>query len=252
LDQEEEKEIRVGPLDRWGSPEFRGSVTIVEDSTIFQDLLSFIYPDKTPTIFMALTSLMPVLDAATKYDMKGVVGSLTVQLMKRIAGDPLMYQDPLWVYVKAKQLDLVALSNAAARATLSIDIHKGPHKPEVANAPASWILELVQLREEHSQWWYSQCRRSIQIANMTVEYGQTDSRGSSFYRTTACQCPDLHSVTTIKPPTEVVLKIMAHPCAKSVREIDFNRAFQCFRCGAAAAVHYKEICLWYEARFGKF
>jgi len=81
---------------------------------------------------------MPVLDAAAKYDMKGVVEALSSQLMKGTMGDALMYQDPLWVYCKAKQLDLADLAKAAANATLTIDIGEAARRPEVANGSASW------------------------------------------------------------------------------------------------------------------
>ena len=227
------------------------SVSVTEDSTVFQDLLSFIYPDKCHTIFTALTALIPVLDAAVKYDMKGVVAALSSQLMKGPTGEAIMYQDPLWVYSKAKQLDLADLAKAAANATLTIDLGEAVYRPEVAHGAASWILELVSLRTKHSQWWRDNCLKEIPIARMTEQY-ELNSRHGVFFRNTACQCPQLSTVDTIKPPTQVVLKILERPCARSVRKIDFNRAIGCLRCGAAAAVHYRKICLSYEKQFGKF
>ena len=95
---------------------------------------------------------MPVLDAAAKYDMKGVVRSLSLQITKGMKGDPLLYQDPLWVYAKAKQLDLADLARAAANATLTSDLSEAPRRPELANIPASWIFELVTLRTKHTCW----------------------------------------------------------------------------------------------------
>jgi hypothetical protein len=196
---------------------------------------------------------MPVLDAAAKYDMKGVVGSLGVQLMRGMPGDALMYQDPLWVYCKAKQLDLADLAKAAANATLTIDLSKAPRKPEVANAPASWILDLVTLRARHSHWWRTTCQQSIRIAKMNKKYEAT-SEVFSFYRRTGCQCPqplNLASADTITPRIEIVQEIMEYPCAESVRKIDFNRIIGCLRCGAAATAHYRKVCLLYEKEFGE-
>jgi len=229
----------------------RTLVTITEDSAIFRDLLSFIYPDKAPARFTTLTSLMPVLDAAAKYDMKGVAQSLGAQLMTGVTEDALLYQDPLWVYIKAKQLDLTDLAKAAANATLTIDLGEAPYKPEVANAPASWILELLTLRSKHSQWWSAEARQPIRIARMNSNY-QRDHTSAAVYRQIACQCPQLGAADTIQPSTEAVLKINERPCAKSVRKIDFNRTFGCLRCGAAATAHYNQVCQVYEKNFGKF
>jgi len=236
-------------------------VTIMEDSTVFRALLSFIYPDSIPTIFTRLTSLMPVLDAAAKYDMKAIIHSLSLQLMRGITGEPLLYEDPLWVYSKVKQLDLTDLARAAANATLTIDLGKAPIRPEVANVPASWILELVKLRTKRTQWWKDECQNPIPIANMDRQYEPTETGSSfyemitarrAFYRQTPCQCPQMNSACEIIPPMKLVMKIIERPCARSVREIDFNRFTQCLRCGAAATAHYRKICLLYEEEFGKF
>ena len=243
-------EIRVGSLARsrcrYVNRLKYESVTITEDSTLFQDLLSFIYPDKSPTRFTALSSLMPVLDAAAKYDMKGVMDSLSVQIIEGTTKGALMYQNPLWVYIKAKQLDLADLAKAGANATLTIDLGEAPHTPEVANAPASWILELVALRTKHGQWWRTRCHRPIQIAKMNSDY-QPDRR--FIYGQFACQCPRVGTEDTRQPSPEVILKIMERPCAKSVREIDFNQIIRCLRCGAAAAAHYNKVCQLYEMDF---
>ena len=172
--------------------------------------------------------------------------------MTGMTEDALMYQNPLWVYIKAKQLDLADLAKAAANATLTIDLGEAPRKPEVANAPASWILELVTLRAKHSQWWSAQCRLAIRIASMSSDYGSAFSSDMT-YRQTICQCrPQLGTTDTIPPSIEVVLKIMERPCAKSVRGIDFNRIIGCLRCGAAATAHYSKVCQLYEKKFGKF
>jgi hypothetical protein len=227
------------------------SVTITENSTTFQALLSFIYPDKIPTIFTNLTSLMPVLDAAAKYDMKGIVQLLSLQLMKGTTGDSLIYEDPLWVYSKAKQLDLTHIARAAANATLTIDLGKAPTRPEVTNVPALWILELVKLRTEHIQWWKDECRQPIPIAQMSHQYEPTPNF-NPFYQQTPCQCPQLSSAREIKPPVDVVLRVMEPPCARSVREIDFNQIAQCLRCGAATAAHYRKNACFMKRSLGSF
>ena len=49
------------------------SIALVEGSSTFQDLLLFVYPDKTPTVFSNVDPIQ-VIDAATKYSMNGVMG----------------------------------------------------------------------------------------------------------------------------------------------------------------------------------
>lgn len=197
---------------------------------------------------------MRVLDAAAKYDMKGVMESLSAQLTSGTMKGALMYESPLWVYIKAKQLDLADLATAAAKATLTTDLGEAPHTPtEVANAPASWILELATLRATHSKWWRDRCQSAIRIASMSADYMATQSYGlGTCYRRYDCQCPRLGTEDTIQPTTKLVLKILEHPCAKSVREIDFNLIIGCLRCGAAARAHYNKICQSYESKFGIF
>ena len=183
-------------------------------------------------MFTNLTSLIPVLDAAAKYDMKGAVQSLCLQLMKGSTGDTLMHENPLWVYSKAKQLDLTDVKRAAANATLAINLSGALCQPDVANVPASWILELLTLRTEHIEWWKSRCLVSTPIIE-------------GIYREPPCLCYQVYSV-------DVVLRIMERPCARSVREIDFNRILRCTRCSEGATAHYQKICLLYENKFGKF
>ena len=164
-----------------------------------------------------------------------------------------MYQDPLLVYCKAKQLDLADLAKAAAKATLTIDLGDSrANRPEIANGAASWILELVSLRTEHSRWWRAESQQEIPIAAMSAQYELNPPYSTLVFRKAPCQCPQLSTADTIKPPIQVVLKIMGHPCARSVRKIDFNQVIGCLRCGAAATAHYRKICLRYEQKFGEF
>ena len=131
--------------------------TITENSIVFQGLLSFIYPDKIPTVFPTLHALVPVLDAAYKYEMKGVMGALSTQLISRTSGEGkigsgLMQQNPVWVYAKAKHLGLDEVASVAAKATLNIDITIQPRdNPDIANMPASWLWDLLALRPKQNR-----------------------------------------------------------------------------------------------------
>ena len=63
-----------------------------------------------------------------------------------------MRKDPLWVYAKAKYLGLDEVANAAANATLNIDITIRPQdNPDIADMPPSWLWDLLELRREHEQ-----------------------------------------------------------------------------------------------------
>jgi hypothetical protein len=107
-----------------------------------------------PTTFSNLESLMPVLDAAHKYDMKATLKQLIKQLISStMTGDTrqgcLMYEDPLWVYAKARRLGLDKLASVAASATLGMDMTVRPkYRAEVTNMPAAWLWDLIELQKE--------------------------------------------------------------------------------------------------------
>jgi len=125
-----EIEIRVGSLARGFEEALRVRQLTTLRNSCHHGGLDRISRSPLPTIFTALTSLIPVLDAAAKYDMNGFIERLSAQLMEGVMGDALMYQDPLWVYTKANQLDLADLANAAANATPTIDLDEVPCRPD--------------------------------------------------------------------------------------------------------------------------
>lgn len=228
------------------------SATITENSKTFLDLLSFIYPDKRPTVFSNLDSAIQALDAAAKYAMIGVTGAISTQITSRMgtARDELLYQDPLRVYIKARRLDLSELADAAAKAILSININQvQDDTPELADMPASWLWTLIKLRAAQSQWWAEKCNDLIQVAEMRGDY--THSRSPHpYFGHVPCGCRQVMGTRSV--PNGLQQKIVTYPCVRAVRKIDFAKELACVRCGAAAAAHFKKICDEHERIHGRW
>jgi hypothetical protein len=191
-----------------------------------------------PTVFSTLNTLMPVLDAASKYDMKGVIGAISIQLISRMStdgmtGDALLYKDPLWVYAKAKHLGLDKVANAAANATLGIDITNQPKdNPDVANMPASWLWDLLELRKARRRWFSNKGCGQFPIGNLKADYTVGQPSESVYFPLFSCRCLQQTANSQYKVlSTSQVEWITTNPCPKWVRSLDFNRQWNCFRCG---------------------
>ena len=229
---------------------FDPPVSISEDSETFQNLLSFIYPDKTSAVFTSLDALLPVLGAASKYQMRLVVDALKAQIMyKSVSGhtyrEALLYDDPLRVYAKAKKLDLGDLANAAANATLNIDITCAPDAHSDLNSmPAMWLWQLMDIRKERTTWLLENHRYNSHVGHTY--------QSCSFFRAVRCGCGLTNNVVSKEMPASLLDKIKANPCPRAIRKIDFIRELMCSQCGAAAAVQFNKICKEYEEAFGMF
>jgi hypothetical protein len=234
------------------------TVSISEDSETFQNLLSFIYPNKSPTLFTSLDGLLPVLSAASKYQMATIVDVLKAQIMSRsISGntyrEPLLYDDPLRVYAKAKQFDLGDLVDAAINATLNVDVIRVPDPcSDVASMPCIWLWQLLDIRIERTNWLLKKCGSWFYIAMMDDQYQYIGQTIPSSFPTFQCGCGgksgDNHKVI----PNSLLERVKAFPCPRAIRTIDFNVALGCLRCGAAATAHFNRICKEYEEAFGMF
>jgi hypothetical protein len=233
-------------------------VSISEDSETFHNLLSFIYPDKSPTLFTNLDGLLPVLSAASKYQMGAIVDMLKAQIMSRsISGnthiEALLYDDPLRVYVKAKEFDLGDLVDAAVNATFNVDIARAPDPcSDVARMPAIWLWQLQDIRKERTDWMMKKCDAEFFIGSMDSQYEyQVDKHLCCFPRS-RCSCGQNEFDYGKKTPESLLNRIKAYPCPRAIRKIDFHVALGCLRCGAAATAHFNRICKEYEDAFGTF
>ena len=213
------------------------------------------YPDKSSTLFTSLDALLPVLSAAFKYQMKVIVDALKAQIMFRsINGntyrEALLYDDPLRVYVKAKELDLGDLVNAAANATLNVDITCVPDtRSDLASMPVMWLWQLLDIRKERTNWLMTKCGSQFYVAWIDSQYKYAGNK-YCYFQISQCGCGVTHTTKDI--PTPLLDKIKAYPCPRAIREIDFNVELKCLRCGAAATAHFNRICKEYEAAFGTF
>ena len=231
---------------------FDPTVSISEDSETFLNLLSFIYPDKTSAVFTSLDALLPVLNAANKYQMRAVVDALKAQIMSTsVSGntyrEALLYDDPLRVYAKAKELNLGDLANAAASATLNIDITCLPDAhSHMASMPAMWLWQLLDIRKERTAWLLAYHRYNTSFVRHTYQ-------PCSFFRAVQCGCGKTDNSISKEMPALLLDRIKANPCPRAIRKIDFIGVLNnCSQCGAAAAVHFNKICTEYEKRFGMF
>ena len=238
-----------------------GLVTITEDSKTFRDLLSFIYLYKTPTVLSNLDALLPVLDAAAKYEMTGVTNALARPLMSKQPDQgkhqkALVYRDPLRVYAKAKQVELVDLANAAANASLNISIYTTPAGiHEYGNMLASWLWEQLDMREKRVKWWSDKLTNfKLPIACMSGGYSYVGNQSQQLYFGQISDSNYGHTTSSdfMVIPDTTKEKFKSYPCAKAVRRIDFAVELKCLRCGAAVNGHFKGLCETYGAIFGAF
>ena len=215
------------------------------------------YPDKSSTLFTSLDTFLPVLSAAFKYQMKAIVDALKAQIMSKSINEntyreALLYSDPLRVYVKAKEFDLGDLVNAAANATLNVDITCAPDtRSDLDSMPARWLWQLLDIRKERTNWLMGTCGSIFYIAGSgSVQYDYTGQ--GAFFSQFRCECGVGDRSPTREIPAPILDKIKANPCPRAIRKINFNVELKCLRCGAAATAHFNKICKDYEAVFGTF
>ena len=159
--------------------------------------------------------------------------------------EALLYDDPLRVYAKAKELNLRDLANAAASATLNIDITCVPDAhSHMASMPAMWLWQLLDIRKERTTWLLARCRYECYVGQI---YQRCD-----FLQAVRCGCGKKDTIVSKEMPASLLDKIKANPCPRAIRKIDFIQDLNCLQCGAAAAVHFNKVCKEYEETFGMF
>jgi len=189
--------------------------------------------------------------------MKVIMDVLKVQIMSSISGgtyrEPLLYDDPLRVYAKAKDFDLGDLVNAAVNATLGVDITCVPDPCiDVASMPAKYLWQLLGIRKERVDWLVKNCGSAFYIGSMDSQYQYTTEKGVLRFPLSRCGCIASESYHTKGIPPSLLDRIKEYPCPRAIRKIDFHVELGCLRCGAAATAHFNRVCKKYEAEFGMF
>jgi hypothetical protein len=228
---------------------------VQEDSKILEDLLSFIYPDRQRIVFEELDPCFDVLKAAAKYQMEGIINTLTDQITSpqcknNVTYQPLVYKDPVRVFAVAKHLAIERLSLIGREATLTIDIRNIIRSTEASNMLVSWLWELEDTRQERKQWLKDRCGTSFHVGNLDSFYHY--QARPILFRPSACQCSGNSKDDKKFIPANVLERIENFPCPKTIRNIDFHLECTCLRCGAAATAFFKRVCEDYEAKFGGF
>lgn len=132
------------------------TLMLSETAPILDVLLTLLYPVEPPT-WTSLEGFGPVLDAALRYDMRGVIETLRQALISpRRVDDQILPSfadlDPLRVYAIGRQAGLEAEARLAGNATKNISLRQGEMSAEVENMPTKYYRELITLRDEKGHW----------------------------------------------------------------------------------------------------
>jgi len=190
--------------------------------------------------------------------MNVIVDVLKMQIMSRsISGktyrEPLLYDDPLRVYVKAKDLDLGDLVDAAVNATLSVDITRVPDPcSDLVSMPAIYLWQLLDIRKERVNWLVNNCGSWFYIGSMDSQYQFTRNDDLLAFPPSRCRCVNDEREFQKTIPIWILDSIKENPCPRTIRKIDFQVQLGCLRCGAAATAHFNRVCKKYEEEFGMF
>ncbi|KIP06167.1 hypothetical protein PHLGIDRAFT_19522 [Phlebiopsis gigantea 11061_1 CR5-6] len=115
-------------------------VDVSESSQTLEYLLRYVYPVPKPDV-SSLDELVPVLEAASKYDFTVVIDHLRTVLVS----PPFLASDPVRVYAIACRFDLDAEARLASRHTLTIDVLDGPLIEDLKGITAYQYHQLLNL-----------------------------------------------------------------------------------------------------------
>lgn len=132
------------------------TLLLPEPACILDVLLTLLYPVESPT-WTSMEGFGPVLDAAIRYDMRGVIEELRQALISpRRVGDDILPSfveiDPLRVFAVARQAGLEPEAQLAGGATRNISLRNSQMSMEVENMPTKYYRELISLRDDRGAW----------------------------------------------------------------------------------------------------
>ncbi|GBE80158.1 predicted protein [Sparassis crispa] len=119
---------------------------VSESPTILQALLSFVYPVPDPPIH-SLDELTPILTAAFKYEMTGVIE----QLRKVLVVQHFLKENPTRVYAIASRFDLEGEARTASRYTLAVNILDCPLHDDLKYITAYAYHRLLDLHRRRAE-----------------------------------------------------------------------------------------------------
>ncbi|KAK0190403.1 hypothetical protein F5146DRAFT_930317 [Armillaria mellea] len=122
------------------------SIDIPESEDVLYTLLQYIYPVPNP-IILSLVQLVPVLEAAEKYDILVAVDSLRKQLVSTEN----LTEDPLRIYAIASRYDLQEEIRIAAKYTLKRNVLDCPLSDDLKHITAYDYHRLLDLHRRHVQ-----------------------------------------------------------------------------------------------------
>ena len=129
-----------------GGDESLPVVPFTEEAAVLETLLTYIYPIPDPTV-KTLDELVPVLDAARKYDLTVA----TDGLRKRLVDPVFLKMYPLRVYAIASRFELEEEATLAAKATLSTGLHGLPLHEDLKGMTAYSYHRLFLLHERRAR-----------------------------------------------------------------------------------------------------
>ncbi|KAK0230228.1 hypothetical protein IW262DRAFT_1337045 [Armillaria fumosa] len=175
------------------------SIDLPEPEDVLYTLLQYIYPIPNPVI-LSLGKLVPVLEAAEKYDILIAVDSLRKQLVS-IEN---LIEDPLRIYAITSRYDLQEEIRIAAKYTLKKNVLDCPLSDDLKHITAYDYHRLLDLHRRHvhatqqafiqleaaivsthkcSAWWWSRYEKAAKM-----ELAQRPSTDVIFNRSFISSC----------------------------------------------------------------
>ena len=127
------------------SSDERPIVPFVESAAVLEALLHYIYPVPNPH-FTTLESLIPVLEAAHKYD----IPIALEDLRKHLIFPQYLHESPLRVYAIASRYEFSEETRIAAAATLSVGLLKQDPHEDLKSMTAYSYHQLLMLHERRA------------------------------------------------------------------------------------------------------
>lgn len=191
------------------------SIDMPESADVLYTLLQYIYPVPNP-IILSLSKLVPVLEAADKYDILVAVDSLRKQLVSTEN----LTEDPLRIYAIASRYDLQEEIRIAAKYTLKKNVLDCPLSDDLKHITAYDYHRLLDLHRRHVHatqqafiqletgivadhkcraWWWSRYEKAAKM-ELTQRPSTEVIFSRSFISSCVIWCHDCHASVYLTLP----------------------------------------------------